>query len=85
MLQGMEKEIIVLSVTVNQPGSFLSDQQRLNVAITRAKRHSIIVGNLADGHHDQAFISTDGRQDAILLQSLMSDHLRAKQCCLCLT
>ena len=46
MLQGMEKEIIVLSVTVNQPGSFLSDQQRLNVAITRAKRHLIIAGDL---------------------------------------
>lgn len=46
-MQGMEKEVIILSVTVQQPGSFLSDEQRLNVALTRAKHHLIVVGDLS--------------------------------------
>ena len=45
-MQGMEKDVIILSVTVSQAGSFLSDEQRLNVALTRAKRHLIVVSNL---------------------------------------
>lgn len=44
--QGMEKEIIVLSTTVSRPGPFASDPQRLNVALTRARRHLVIVGDL---------------------------------------
>ena len=42
----MEKEIIILSVTVQQSSVFLADEQRLNVAITRARRHLIIVSQL---------------------------------------
>ena len=42
----MEKEVIILSVTVSRPGRFASDAQRLNVALTRARRHLIIVGDL---------------------------------------
>lgn len=44
LLQGLEKDVIILSTTVMQPGDFASDAQRLNVALTRAKHHLIVVG-----------------------------------------
>ena len=46
--QGREKEIVVLSLVRGNPHGnigFLRDYRRLNVAITRAKRKLIIIGN----------------------------------------
>ncbi|MEM7236032.1 MAG: AAA domain-containing protein, partial [Planctomycetota bacterium] len=48
--QGREKEAIVLSlVRSNDRGEvgFLADERRLNVAITRARRHVAVIGDSA--------------------------------------
>ncbi|SHE68486.1 DNA helicase, putative [Marinitoga hydrogenitolerans DSM 16785] len=47
--QGKEKDVIIFSLTrSNEEGliGFLTDERRLNVAITRAKRKLIIIGNI---------------------------------------
>lgn len=46
--QGREKEVIVISMVrsnVSHSIGFLSDVRRLNVAVTRARRHLVLVGN----------------------------------------
>ncbi|NXT53270.1 ZGRF1 protein, partial [Pluvianellus socialis] len=45
--QGAEKEIIVLSCVRTRQTGFIDAERRMNVALTRAKRHLLIVGNLA--------------------------------------
>ncbi|NXC47708.1 ZGRF1 protein, partial [Penelope pileata] len=45
--QGAEKEIIVLSCVRTRQIGFIDSERRMNVALTRAKRHLLIVGNLA--------------------------------------
>jgi superfamily I DNA and/or RNA helicase len=45
--QGQEKEVIVLSLCGGGGGAFASDE-RLNVALTRAKRHLIVLGDSRD-------------------------------------
>lgn len=53
--QGREKEAIVLSLVRSNPRGeigFLADRRRLNVAVTRARRHAAIVGDTATLAHD---------------------------------
>uniref|UniRef100_A0A8D0HQG0 5'-3' DNA helicase ZGRF1 n=1 Tax=Sphenodon punctatus TaxID=8508 RepID=A0A8D0HQG0_SPHPU len=44
--QGAEKEIIVLSCVRTRQVGFIDSAKRMNVALTRGKRHLLIVGNL---------------------------------------
>lgn len=63
--QGGEKEIIIISLVRSNPNQtvgFLSEKRRINVAVTRAKRHLTIVG-------DYSTCSTD-----TFLRSLL-DHV----------
>ena len=43
--QGAEKPIIILSTVRTQHIGFINDPKRVNVALTRSKRHLIIFGN----------------------------------------
>lgn len=43
--QGQEKDIVIISTTRTKGVGFMASSQRLNVAITRAKRCLIICGN----------------------------------------
>lgn len=41
----MEKDIILLATTITHAGTFATDAQRVNVALTRARHHLIVLGS----------------------------------------
>ncbi|MFW6185365.1 MAG: DEAD/DEAH box helicase [Halobacteriota archaeon] len=43
--QGREKDVIILSLTATKDLRFASDPRRLNVAVTRARKKLIVIGN----------------------------------------
>ena len=43
--QGREFDIVFISTVRTSPGAFMSEYERINVAITRAKHGLVIVGN----------------------------------------
>ncbi|XP_075056542.1 5'-3' DNA helicase ZGRF1 isoform X3 [Mixophyes fleayi] len=45
--QGAEKEIIILSCVRTRQVGFIDSEKRMNVALTRGKRHLLIVGSLS--------------------------------------
>ena len=58
--QGREKEAVLISmVRSNREGElgFLSDSRRMNVALTRAKRKLIVVGDSATLGHNEFFVA----------------------------
>ncbi|XP_036892218.1 protein ZGRF1-like [Sturnira hondurensis] len=45
--QGAEREVIILSCVRTRQVGFIDSERRVNVALTRGRRHLLIVGNLA--------------------------------------
>jgi superfamily I DNA and/or RNA helicase len=43
--QGREKDVIILTITSTRDMTFVEDENRLNVAFTRARRKLIVIGN----------------------------------------
>ena len=41
----MEKDVILLATTITHAGAFATDAQRVNVALTRARHHLIVMGS----------------------------------------
>lgn len=71
--QGREKEAIVLSAVRSNPNAevgFLADARRLNVAITRAKRKLVVVG-------DSATLSSDPLWSAFFSHAIEADAHRS--------
>ena len=50
-VQGLEKDVIVLSTAVTRASAFASDARRLNVALTRARHHLLVVGHSGTLQH----------------------------------
>jgi regulator of nonsense transcripts 1 len=74
--QGREKEVIVMStVRSNDDGKvgFLSDARRLNVAMTRAKRGLIVIGDDRTLRHDGQWSAW---LDWVTESGLMAWHIR---------
>ncbi|MEM4970098.1 MAG: ATP-binding protein [Sulfolobales archaeon] len=44
--QGREKDVIIFSITSTEDLSFVEDENRLNVAFTRARKKLIVIGNI---------------------------------------
>ncbi|KAM4834304.1 5'-3' DNA helicase ZGRF1 [Thomomys bottae] len=67
--QGAEKEIIVLSCVRTRQVGFIDSEKRMNVALTRGRRHLLIVGNLAclrrNGLWERVIQHCEGREDGL--------------------
>ncbi|XP_030654114.1 protein ZGRF1 [Nomascus leucogenys] len=67
--QGAEKEIVILSCVRTRQVGFIDSEKRMNVALTRGKRHLLIVGNLACLRKNQLWGRViqhcEGREDGL--------------------
>jgi len=55
--QGREKDVIVFTMTSTKDMSFVEDENKLNVAFTRARRKLIVVGNAESIHERHRLLS----------------------------
>ena len=51
--QGREFDIVFVSMVRTNPGKFIKEYNRINVAITRAKHALVIIGNARNLRRDQ--------------------------------
>jgi predicted DNA helicase len=56
--QGREKDVIVFTITSTEDMSFVEDENRLNVAFTRARRKLIVIGNANSIRKEHKLLST---------------------------
>lgn len=55
--QGQEKDVVIMSVVRTQGTGFLAMSERLNVALTRARKALIICGNFVSLQHNEMWRS----------------------------
>lgn len=73
--QGREGEVVVISLVRSNPWKevgFLSDVRRLNVAVTRAKRHLVIIG-------DSETVAGGGREEKSFQEDLEEPECTSKR------
>ncbi|KAM6148062.1 LOW QUALITY PROTEIN: 5'-3' DNA helicase ZGRF1 [Erethizon dorsatum] len=67
--QGAEKEIVILSCVRTRHVGFIDSETRVNVALTRGRRHLLIVGSLAclrrNGLWGRVIQHCEGREDGL--------------------
>ncbi|XP_051041490.1 protein ZGRF1 [Phodopus roborovskii] len=80
--QGAEKEIIILSCVRTRQVGFIDSEKRMNVALTRGKRHLLIVGSLSclrkNRLWERVIQHCEGREDGLQQASQCEpqlDHL----------
>jgi len=55
--QGREKDVIIFTITSTREMSFVEDENRLNVAFTRARRKLIVIGNVNSIRREHKLLS----------------------------
>ncbi|XP_058522928.1 protein ZGRF1 isoform X2 [Ochotona princeps] len=77
--QGAEKEIIILSCVRTRQVGFIDSEKRMNVALTRGRRHLLIVGNLACLRKNRLWSRViqhcEGRKDGLQHATQCEPHL----------
>jgi predicted DNA helicase len=56
--QGREKDVIIFTITSTRDMTFVKDENRLNVAFTRARRKLIVIGNANSIRKEHKLLST---------------------------
>jgi predicted DNA helicase len=56
--QGREKDVIIFTITSTRDMTFVEDENRLNVAFTRARRKLIVIGNANSIRKEHKLLST---------------------------
>ena len=73
--QGREKDVIIFSITGTSSFDFIEDENRLNVAFTRARKKLIVIGNRDSIlHHSPYGLLSDYIQYAASLKGYVDEN-----------